>query len=91
MIKSIFAQKYIENKRSNFKNMSGYPEVFYKSKLRNFFYIIKSDIKIFNSHKHPQSIYSANRQILSHDIDCLISILESTLSYLKTIRPYVSK
>lgn len=91
MNKTSFAQKYIEHKKSNFKNLPGYPEVFYKSKLRNFFYIIKSDIKMFNSHKHPQDIYIANRKILLNDIDCLISILESTLSYLKTIRTYVSK
>ncbi len=91
MQKTKFAQKYIEHKKSNFKHTPDYPAMFYKSKLRAFFTILKSDIKQFNSHRHPYDITNAYPRILTHDLDCLISILESILSYCKYLRKYVSK
>ena len=91
MEKTKFAQKYIEHKKSNFKHNPDYPAMFYKSKLRSFFYILKSDIKRFNSHKHPYDITCAYPKLLKNDLDCLISILESTLSYCKFLRDYVFK
>lgn len=90
MNKTKFAQHYIEHKKTKFKTLHNQPEVFYKSKIRHFFYILKFDMKMWNKSKHPYDIYDANQYKIHHDLDCLINILESTLNYLKYLK-YVLK